>query len=50
MKEAARLISEDAAADWLFLLPNLTVADPDIEGLPTNAVGEELDLTALRRS
>ena len=27
MKQAARQLSEDAAADWLFLLPNLIVAD-----------------------
>ncbi len=50
MKAVARMISEDAAGDWLFLLPNLVVADADITGLPENAIGEALDLTLLARS
>jgi peptide/nickel transport system substrate-binding protein len=49
MKEAAALISEDAAADFLFLLPNLMVADPDITGLPQNAIKESFDLSSLAR-
>ncbi|MDO5696459.1 MAG: ABC transporter substrate-binding protein [Dermatophilus congolensis] len=50
MRAAARLIADDAAADWLFLLPNLMVADSDIQGLPTNAISESFDLTGLSRS
>ena len=50
MKEAARLISEDAASDWLFLLPNLMVAKKGIAGLPKNAVSESFDLTGLTRA
>jgi peptide/nickel transport system substrate-binding protein len=49
MAQAGRLIAEDAAADWLFLLPNLIVADTDVQGLPQNRIGESLDLTALSR-
>ncbi len=49
MAEAAKLISDDAAADFLFLLPNLIVADPDITGLPENAVSTSFDLSALAR-
>ncbi|MFK5635254.1 MULTISPECIES: ABC transporter substrate-binding protein [unclassified Ornithinimicrobium] len=49
MQEAATLISEDAAADFLFLLPNLMVADPDITGLPENAIKESFSLAALGR-
>lgn len=49
MREAAALISEDAAADFLFLLPNLIVADPDITGLPENAISESFDLAELGR-
>jgi len=37
MKKAAQELSQDAAADFPFLLPNLTVADKNITGLPTNA-------------
>lgn len=50
MKEAARLVSQDAAADWLFVLPNIIVADKGISGLPKNAVSESFDLTGLNRS
>lgn len=50
MKEAARLISADANSDWLFLLPNLMVADKGITGLPTNRLSDALDLTRLSRS
>ena len=47
MKEVARALARDAAADWLFLLPNLMVADPAVRGLPTNVVSEAFDLTAV---
>jgi peptide/nickel transport system substrate-binding protein len=49
MRAVARLLDEDAAADWLFLLPNLIVAEHDISGLPVNAIGEAFDLTQLAR-
>lgn len=49
MRKAAEIVSKDAAADFLFLLPNLVVADADVQGIPTNAVTEGLDVTALRR-
>ncbi len=45
--EAARIISEDAAAEFLFLAPNLLVANPSVGGLPQNRVGESFDLTTL---
>ncbi|TDD18667.1 ABC transporter substrate-binding protein [Kribbella turkmenica] len=50
MKKAARRISEQAAGDWLFLLPNLIVADKNLKGLPQNAITENFDLTRLARS
>jgi peptide/nickel transport system substrate-binding protein len=50
MKQAARRLSEQAAADWLFLLPNLIVADKNLTGLPTNAIAESFDLSRLARS
>jgi peptide/nickel transport system substrate-binding protein len=50
MRKAARLLAQDAAADWLFLLPNLTVADKNITGLPKNAITESFDLSLLARS
>lgn len=50
MGDAAELISREAAADFLFILPNLIVAEPDITGLPQNAVSESFDLSELGRS
>ncbi len=50
MAAAAKLISQDAAADFLFLLPNLIVATPDITGLPENAVSTSFDLSKLARN
>ncbi|HEX6443544.1 MAG TPA: ABC transporter substrate-binding protein [Streptosporangiales bacterium] len=50
MKQAARMLAEDAAADWLFVLPNLIVANKDVTGLPKNAISESFDLTQLGRS
>ena len=49
MKQVARTIAEDAAADWLFLQPNLIVAAADVQGLPQNRVSESLDLTEISR-
>lgn len=50
LKKAARRLSEQAAADWLFLLPNLMIADKNLTGLPTNAITESFDLSRLARS
>lgn len=50
MKQVARTIAEDAAADWLFLQPNLIVAATDVQGLPQNRVSESFDLTTISRS
>ena len=49
LKKAARRLSEQAAGDWLFLLPNLIVADKDLKGLPHNAITENFDLSRLSR-
>jgi peptide/nickel transport system substrate-binding protein len=49
MKKAARRLSEQAAADWLFLQPNLMVADKNLKGLPQNAITESFDLSKLAR-
>ena len=50
MRQAARQLSEDAAADWLFVLPNLIVAEQDVQGLPVNRVSESFDLTGVTRA
>jgi peptide/nickel transport system substrate-binding protein len=48
-REAAALLAEDAAAGFLFVLPNLIVAETDVQGLPVNRVSESLDLTGVSR-
>ncbi len=37
MRAAAKMLSDDAAADWLFLLPNLVVTRSSIQGVAENA-------------
>ncbi len=49
MREVARTLSDDAAANWLFLFPNIVVAKTEVQGLQRNQVSESFDLTQLRR-
>ncbi|MCE7008943.1 ABC transporter substrate-binding protein [Kibdelosporangium philippinense] len=49
MKEIARTITDDAAADWLFLFPNVVAARTKVTGLARNQVSESFDLTGLGR-
>jgi peptide/nickel transport system substrate-binding protein len=42
-----RTIAEDAAADALFLFPNIVVAKAGVTGVPANSVTEALDLSAI---
>ncbi len=47
MKQAARLLADDAAADWLFLLPNLVVTTSEVTGVGKNATSLSFDLTTI---
>ncbi|WP_409489464.1 ABC transporter substrate-binding protein [Amycolatopsis sp. cmx-11-12] len=47
MRQVARQLSEDAAADWLFLFPNVIVAKNKVTGFVRNQVSESFDLTGL---
>ncbi|GAA4907338.1 ABC transporter substrate-binding protein [Tessaracoccus lubricantis] len=49
LKEAARLLSDDAAADWLFLLPSIIITTPDISGVQVNQISLSFDLTMLAK-
>ncbi|MFD1535633.1 ABC transporter substrate-binding protein [Nonomuraea guangzhouensis] len=49
LKQAAKLLSDDAAADWLFGFPNLIVAKKGVTGLPKNGIAEAFDFTALAK-
>ena len=47
MKQAAELLANDAAADWLFLMPNLVVTTSDVTGVGKNATSLSFDLTTI---
>ncbi|GAB3703925.1 ABC transporter substrate-binding protein [Mariniluteicoccus flavus] len=50
LKAAAKLLSDDAAADWLFLLPQLVVTAPGITGVPKNATTLSFDVTTIAKA
>ncbi len=47
MEQAATMLAEDAAADWLFLLPNLVITTNEVSGLQQNATSLAFDLTTV---
>ncbi len=47
MKQAAKLLADDAAANWLWLMPNLLVARVGLSGIPANASSLSFDLTTI---
>ncbi len=47
MKQASRILTTDAAADFLFLFPHISISDADISGIPANATSASFDLTNL---
>ncbi|MBA3528165.1 MAG: ABC transporter substrate-binding protein [Propionibacteriaceae bacterium] len=50
MRAAAKMLSDDAAADWLFLLPNLVVTRSSIQGVAENATTLSFALTSITKS
>jgi peptide/nickel transport system substrate-binding protein len=45
----ARLISDDAAAEFLYLLPQLNIAVDGVTGLTENSTSQSIDLTGVTR-
>ncbi|PIE20204.1 MAG: ABC transporter substrate-binding protein [Arachnia propionica] len=45
MGQASAMLAEDAAADWLFLLPNLIITTKQVGGIEANATNLSFDLT-----
>ncbi|MFV0427955.1 MAG: ABC transporter substrate-binding protein [Arachnia sp.] len=45
LRQAAQLLADDAAADWLFLLPNLIITTTEVSGIEANATNLSFDLT-----
>ncbi len=50
MKQAARLLADDAAAVWLYVLPNIVVTKPGITGVPRDAQSLSFDVTTIARA
>lgn len=50
MRQAAQILADDAAADWLFLLPNLVITTAPVEGVPQNATTLSFDLTTVKKT
>ncbi|MEC3981082.1 ABC transporter substrate-binding protein [Amycolatopsis sp. H20-H5] len=47
MRAVAKQLNTDAAADWLFLFPNVIVAKAKVTGFVKNQVSESFDFTGL---
>lgn len=45
LRKASRILTEDAAADWLFLLPNLVITTSEVSGISANAPSLSFDMT-----
>ena len=48
--EAARVLAEDAAANWLFLLPNIIITTADISGVQVDQTSLSFDVTTIASS
>lgn len=49
MKKAARTLATDAAAVWLFALPNLVITKNTVTGVPQNAATLSFDLSSITK-
>ncbi|MDR1834159.1 MAG: ABC transporter substrate-binding protein, partial [Propionibacteriaceae bacterium] len=47
MRQAARRLADDAAAIWLFALPNLVIAKAGVTGVSPNMTTLSFDLTTI---
>ncbi len=47
MKQAVKYLADDAAAIWLFALPNLVITKATITGVAQNATTLSFDLTTI---
>ena len=47
MKKAARILADDAASVWLYMMPNLVVSKATVTGLPKNQTTDSFDVTTI---
>ena len=50
LAEAARIVSEDMAADWLYNGASVVAVSTEVAGMPTVNVNERLNLAELTKS
>lgn len=50
LKQAARIVSQDAAADWLYNGASVVAIGQGITGMPTTSVNERMNLSDLAKS
>jgi peptide/nickel transport system substrate-binding protein len=49
LRKAARILSEQSASDWLWLMPSLQVAKRDVAGMMKNSVGDSYYVARIER-
>ena len=49
LRSAARILSEQSASDWLWLMPNLQVAKRDVAGVVKTSVGDSYYVARIER-
>ena len=47
LRQASAVLTRDAAADWLFVLPNIVITTNEVSGLNANASSLSFDLTSV---
>ncbi|AUM73117.1 ABC transporter substrate-binding protein [Paracoccus jeotgali] len=50
LREANRIIAEDAASNWLFLFPQIVIADADVTGYPVNGLNSQFFLRDIQKT
>ncbi|MFC7790147.1 ABC transporter substrate-binding protein [Microbacterium sp. MAHUQ-60] len=50
LKQAARIVSEDNAADWLYNGATLTALGPGVSGFPKDSINSRIDLAGVTKS
>jgi peptide/nickel transport system substrate-binding protein len=47
LAQAAKMISDDAVGDWLFLESHISITKSTLTGYPKNQLGESINITHL---
>lgn len=50
LKEANRIIAEDAASDWLYLYPQIVVSAKSVTGYPVNGLNSQFFVSGIKKA